>query len=163
MAQNTNYPNMPYPVPGQPVPQPVNYIDPRTGLPVVPQQQGYVSTGNPEAPASAPAETAPAAPEYGNEAIRRIEQQMPNEGGAERKEVRNPVPQQPVPVQKPRPAASPPPPAGIMPKFYGYKVPPQLATNINAIEAEAGKGDPDQAHTWLIIFLERLLRKQSEK
>jgi hypothetical protein len=161
MAQNTNYPNIPYPPQGQPAGQPVNYIDPRTGLPVAPPQ-GYVSTGNPEAPVRAPAEAVPAAPEYGNEAIRRIEQQMPNEGGAEHKEIRQPVPQQPVPVQQPKPAA-PPPPAGITPKFYGYKVPPQLATNIQAIEAQAGKGDPDQAHTWLIIFLERLLRKQSEK
>jgi len=126
------------------------------------QVQGQpISVGTPEAPVPVQSEAAPQAPEYGGEAIKRIEQQAQPETGAEQKEFRpqSPQPQQPAKSQ-PAPALPTQPDA---PSFFGYKVPPQLLANPQAIMEQSGKGSTKEARTWLIVFLERMLRKQSGK
>lgn len=162
-----NQPYNPYPQNSQAQGMPVQY-DPVTGTPLAqPAQQTqiqqppqYASTGVPEAPAQSQAETAPQAPEYGNEAIRRIEQQAQPEQRAERQETPRPPVAQPQKRSQPKPQKAETAPA---PKFYGYSIPPQLASNITMIKQNQGKGDPGNARTWLYVFLDRLLKKQSPK
>lgn len=123
------------------------------------QQQYSAYQGSPEsAPVPLNVESPVAQPEYGNEALKRIEQQPESIEAAERKDVRQPSqqPQQNKPVVQPAklPAITPP-------KFFGYNVPPKIASNYALIRSQKGKGDPEQARTWLYVFLDRLLKKQT--
>lgn len=129
---------------------------------VQPQQVSYDS---PESgPASvAAAESAPASVEYGYESIKKIEQsQEPEQGSAEKKEFSPPIkPSPPQTQQKKQQQAPPPQPAPAGPKFFGYKVPPQFANNFQMIRKKKGKGNPNDARTWVYVLLDRILKKKT--
>ncbi|MFQ5493130.1 MAG: hypothetical protein ACE5DX_03165 [Candidatus Dojkabacteria bacterium] len=146
---------------GQPPTQPQGQQPPEQPPPPQPQQQVTVSASPEGAPVPVNVEASPASnPEYGGEAIRRIEQQPQVETGAERKEAK-PQPQQ-QPVQPQQKAKTPPkPPGAKTPKLFGYKVPQQIAMNLRKVSDLKGKGDPGDARTWMYVFLDRLIRKQS--
>lgn len=152
---------------GQPIAQQQVQYDPQTGQPIAPQQPQPQTTtvGSPEtgpiqiesSPNSAPERST----EYGHEAIRRIEQQPQPEKAAEQMEQRaQPRPQQPqAPAQKPKPKKTGPEP----PSFYGYKVPLNISTNSKLIAEKKGTGDTSDARTWVYMFLDRLLKKQTQQ
>lgn len=49
----------------------------------------------------------------------------------------------------------------VFPTVYGYKVPQSLQQKLGTIKSRAGKGDPKKSTTWLNVFLDRLLKMQS--
>jgi len=160
---NTGQPLQQYdPQTGQPV-QP--QYDPNTGQPIQPQRQ-TATVGSPET-GPIQIETSPdsgteQSTEYGHEAIRKIEQQPNPEQSAEQMEQRAaPRPQQPQqqkPQPKPKKPSGPEPPS-----FYGYKVPLNISTNPKLIAEKKGTGDPSDSRTWVYMFLDRLLKKQSQQ
>ncbi|KXK26764.1 MAG: hypothetical protein TR69_WS6001000785 [candidate division WS6 bacterium OLB20] len=166
-------PNTGLPVfPPQYDPQTGQYFDPVSGQPLPnqlaqqPVQQGGFAGGSPETGPVRIESSPNAAPErsieYGNEAIRRIEQQPQPERAAEQQEQRPQPPQQP---QAPKPQPKPAQPKGPEPpSFYGYKIPLQIATNPKLIAEQKEKGgDTGEARTWVYMFLDRLLKKQSQR
>ncbi|HEX9804190.1 MAG TPA: hypothetical protein VGA67_00760 [Candidatus Dojkabacteria bacterium] len=44
------------------------------------------------------------------------------------------------------------------PRYFGYSIPPQIANNMNAIAANAGKGNANDSKAWLYVFLDRLMK-----
>ncbi len=53
-------------------------------------------------------------------------------------------------------------PTGVKTKYFGYNPPPSIANNTDYIQKNAGKGNKAEAKTWLLVFLDRLLKKESE-
>lgn len=51
-------------------------------------------------------------------------------------------------------------PQGFKPKVFGYKTTPQVS-DPDYIKKNAGKGNQKDAKTWLLIFLDRLLKKET--
>jgi hypothetical protein len=66
------------------------------------------------------------------------------------------IPQQPktIPVKKEDKPK-------VFPSVYGYKVPAAMQQQLGTIKSRAGKGDPKKGTTWLNVFLDRLLKMQS--
>ncbi|MCA9383244.1 hypothetical protein KC909_02660 [Candidatus Dojkabacteria bacterium] len=128
------------------------------------QQQGPISVGSPEAgPMTiAQPESNNASPEYGYEELKRLEQSPESIAGAERKEGTHQQPQQQQQiqtktVQKPAPT---PPPAPQGPKVFGYSIPPSLLTNFQSVAKSKSKGNPKDSSTWVVMLLDRILKKQ---
>lgn len=53
-------------------------------------------------------------------------------------------------------------PDSVKPKYFGYNPPPQLMNDPEMIKKQAGKGDKKESKTWLLMFLDRVLKKESE-
>ena len=127
------------------------------------QQQGPISVGSPESAPMSPTvpESNNTSPEFGYEALKRIEQTPESISDAERKETapqqRQQPKQQTKPVQKPQPI---PQPKQQGPKVFGYNIPPALLNNFQAISRSRSKGSPKDSSTWVVMLLDRILRKQ---
>jgi len=52
-------------------------------------------------------------------------------------------------------------PVTVKPKFFGYKPSKKIANDPNYIKSHAGRGDKQDSKTWLLVFLDRLLKKES--
>lgn len=122
------------------------------------QAQPQVSTGgfSPETVAApVKTETQPAE-ESGYEQIKRIEKQANEEAQEQR------PPQQPpsLPKSDPFKEKKEQSPQQTKPKYFGYTAPLQITNNPGYIEQRAGKGNKKDSKTWLLIFLDRLLKKQ---
>lgn len=128
-------------------------------------QQADQASGGGYSPEAAPTpvqtETQPQQAESGYEKIKQIEKAA--EAG-EKKE------QAPTPKQSPKPTPKPQPvtpekketPQAAKPKYFGYQPPPSFANNTSYIKRKAGTGNPKDSETWLLLFLDRLLKKESE-
>ncbi len=129
--------------------------------PAVQPQAQSVTVGGPEtAPANTGAVEQQAVPEYGYDRIKQIENDAKKaELAIERKDnMQVQVPQQPATPQQP---LIPKPAAPQGPKFFGYKVSSALANNFRYIASQKGKGDTESSKTWIVMLLDRLLKKQT--
>ncbi len=124
------------------------------------------SPGSPEsAPIPVAKENANESVEYGYEQLKQVETTNENLSQIERKE---PIPSQTqgdnqlgqkapppiplVPAQKPQ-----------GPKIFGYYIPPSITSNLANIKQKKGRGNPQDATTWIYVLLDRLLKKQTYK
>lgn len=118
-----------------------------------------VSTGgfSPEV-VSAPSQQVESQPqeESGYEQIRRIEKQAEDESGAEQQPVVKPT--QPKQINEVKQAAKEAP-QKEQPKYFGYTAPKRITSDKDYIESNVGKGDKKDSKTWLLVFLDRLLKK----
>lgn len=131
-----------------------------------PVEQQMISVGGPEAPASMPVAEAAPKPnvEFGYEAIKKIEQGAENLKQIEHKEqlAKSQPPQVPQnQVQAAKPVVNQPVVAPNAVKISGYKVAPQVASNLSYVSSQKGKGDPKQSRTWVVMLLDRLLKRQT--
>ncbi|MBD3280550.1 hypothetical protein GF389_03440 [Candidatus Dojkabacteria bacterium] len=128
------------------------------------QVQGNVGATPEAGPMQTRTETQPAQTESGYERIKQIEKSA--EAG-EQKETA-PKPQgarRPAPKPKPKPDPKTPEkkePPVKRPKYFGYQPPPRLANDTEHIKRNAGKGNVKDSQTWLLTFLDRLLKKETE-
>jgi len=144
-------------------PQKPNPVASDGQVPVAPQQQS-ISVGSPEAGpmVAASPETTSGNVEFGYEKIKQIEQGTESHQGSEKKEVLRPVqPQAPRSKPQPKPKSKPMAQKPQSPKFFGYKVNPQIANNLQLIKKKKGKGKTDDAKTWIYVLLDRILKKQT--
>ena len=121
------------------------------------------SRGTPEAgPVQAgPVEVTPALTEYGYEALQQIENAGEQKAQNENREATPqaiPSSSSSRPIKK---VVSEETTARKQPKFFGYNVPPKLANDFGLIKSKKGKGSPQKARTWILMLLDRLLKKQS--
>lgn len=66
---------------------------------------------------------------------------------------------QPQPPQQPQPQVKIEPKQTVFPKVYGYKIPASMQKKLHNLRA--GKGNPNQGMTWLKVFVDRLLKMES--
>lgn len=119
--------------------------------------------GSPEsAPIASPeSSTAEPTPEYGYEKIQDIEASAEVDNAQPEKGETIPT----QPEEKTEPAPTPPvapvasKPTG--PKFFGYPIPQSLTSNLEELKQKRGKGDLVDARTWMVVLLDRFLRKQN--
>ena len=117
-------------------------------------------SGSPEAPVMAPVEQAPQKAESGYEKILEIEQQV--ESIEKREKQKQPLfrPKKKSKSVKESAEKKEIPPA-LQPKFFGYKPSKKLAGNPQMVKRQAGRGNSSDSKTWLLIFLDRLLKKEN--
>jgi len=125
--------------------------------------QQVVSTGTPEASpvVTTAAETSGENQEFGYEAVKRLENSPES---FEQKEAQKPSK---IRIGKKKDKKkkddkdSSEKKLTVMPTFFGYKVSPHLANNYQLIMDNKGKGDPHTARPWIMLMLDRLLKKQT--
>lgn len=116
-------------------------------------------------PESAPIKISPETPQAPEQTTEKIAENKPelNTNSIEKREQKAVYPQNqqtnnshpPVlPVQPIKPVQQ-------GPRFYGYKVAPQIANNFALIVQQKGKGKPDESRTWIYMLLDRILKKQA--
>ncbi|MBN1332106.1 hypothetical protein JW978_04525 [Candidatus Dojkabacteria bacterium] len=145
---------------------PQQIMDPQTDPSQVDQQEQAVQPqtggGSPEAaPVQQQTEMQPQQTESGYEKIKQIEKAAEQDTNRE---------QTPKPQQTPAPAKQEPPqkkPAktgdqAAKPKYFGYQPPPSISNNAGYVKKNAGKGNVKDSKTWLLLFLDRLLKKESD-
>ncbi len=120
-----------------------------------------VGASSPEmGPASLNVETTPSA-ESGYEQIRRIERAAETR---EKKEVvhklKKPKDKKQEKKKKKKSQKQIQTPLSDI-KYFGYKPPKKYLTNIKRLKSRVGKGDIKDSTTWLLVFLDRILRKES--
>ncbi len=130
------------------------------------KKQEYISVGgfSPEVvPASS--ETAPeqtSTVESGYERIKQIEKSAETR---EKKEVihklRKPVDDKKKQAKKVKKISKKYPSPLEKIKYFGYRPAREYLHNVDRIKKQVGKGDPGDTKTWLLVFLDRILRKES--
>ena len=148
---------------GNPVAQSQNLTDDSTAqVSSIPNASSFA--GSPEAAPAPVAETVQESIEYGYEAIKNIEQNAEKSSEQEVSEPKPDLPDESMQAPEPPPIPSVPvAPKPQGPKFFGYPIPPSMTSDLSALKKKKGKGETQEAKTWMMILLDRLLRKQSKK
>lgn len=123
--------------------------------------QQQISTGgfSPEIISTPAPQESQGSPETGYEQIKQIEQQAEN--GAES------APEMPLPQEKTKPETTSETrekkevPSGVKSKYFGYHPPKNIAQDANYIKSNSGRGAKNESKTWLLMFLDRILKKES--
>lgn len=114
-------------------------------------------------------ETGPVAPtqgeaqpkaESGYEQIKKIEQEAERADQMEKKP-RRMKPSKQKPESQSQTGEKKETPQAIQPKYFGYKPPKDLISNPQKVKRQAGTGNKQDAKTWLLVFLDRVLKKES--
>jgi len=120
----------------------------------------HISTGSPESITTVVEQKSnPKSVEYGNESINKIIEQ--SETKPYQVEL-NPLPTIPVSGSNQTVKVKDPVTVAPLPIVFGYALPKQLRTPQQVLAMKNKKGDPSESKTWVVVLVDRLLKRHSQ-
>lgn len=122
-----------------------------------PQQQYVSAGGSPESsPSQSPSQESVAQPEFGNEFIKKLDNDTTPDQAERRDNTQydDPMKQQYIPLP-PKPVAQD---ESALPRYFGYQIPPTITSDTTMINSYAGQGDPSASKTWIYVLLKKMMK-----